>query len=192
VGASTDAARAEVLAARAQLDEEIARLEASARAAVDIPAKVRKDPVKTAGLAAGAGFILLGGPQKLLRRAKRAVVGPSEPLPPSMLPKEVDRALRKLGDDGERIRGVVEREFAKYLDETAERRKERDLSAVVALALAGVAKPVAQRVGRQLVEQLFSPDRPGFKEQLEKVRARREASDSTNGTSDLRGQGAGL
>jgi hypothetical protein len=158
---------------------------------VDIPAKVRKDPVKTAGLAAGAGFVLLGGPQRLLRRAKRAVMGPSEPLPPSMLPKEVDQALRKLGDDGVKVRGVLEREFANYLEETSEKRKERDLSAVVALALAGVAKPVAQRVGRQLVEQLFSPDRPGFQEQLQRVRARQDRS-STNGASAGKDQGVGL
>jgi hypothetical protein len=190
VGARTDAARAEVLAARAQLDEELVRLEASARAAVDIPAKVRRDPVKTAGLAAGAGFVLLGGPQKLLRRAKRAIVGPSEPLPPSMLPKEVDKALKKLGDDGGKVRGVLEREFANYLDANAEKRKERDLSAMAALALAGVAKPVAQRFGRQLVEQLFSPDRSGFGEQLERVRARRAGS--TDGTASVKDQGAGL
>ena len=190
MGARTDAARAEVLAARQQLDDELVRLEASARAAVDIPAKVRRDPVKTAGLAAGAGFVLLGGPQRLLRRARRAVLGPKEPLPPSMLPKEVDKALQKLGDDGQKVRGVLEREFANYLDATAEKRKERDLSAVAALTLAGVAKPVAQRFGRQLVEQLFSPDRPGFGEQLERVRARR-ASAVADGAMP-KDQGAGL
>jgi hypothetical protein len=191
MGARTDAARAEVLAARGHLDEELARLEASARTAVDIPAKVRKDPVKTAGLAAGAGFVLLGGPQRLFRRARRAVVGPSEPLPPSMLPKEVDKALKKLGADGEKVRGVLEREFANYLEETAEKRKDRDLSAVIALALAGVAKPVAQRVGRQLVEQLFSPNGPGFAEQLERIRARQQSGGS-NGTSASKDHGAGL
>lgn len=191
MGARTDAARAEVLAARGQLDDELTRLEASARAAVDIPAKVRKDPVRTAGLAAGAGFVLLGGPQRLFRRARRAVLGPTEPLPASMLPKEVDKALRKLGDDGQKVRGLLEREFASYLEETAEKRRDRDLSAVVALALAGVAKPVAQRVGRQLVEQLFSPERSSFPQQLERVRARRAAGGS-NGSAPLRDQGAGL
>jgi hypothetical protein len=189
VGARTNAARAEVVAARRQLDGELVRLEASARAAVDIPAKVRKDPVRTAGLAAGAGFVLLGGPQRIFKRARRAILGPSEPMPKSMLPKEVDEQLRKLGDDGAKVRAVLEREFAKYLDETADQRKERDLGAVAALALSGVARPVVQRVGRQLVEQLFSPDRPGFNEQLERIRTRR--SSSTDGSGAPK-EGAGL
>jgi hypothetical protein len=195
VGARTDAARAEVLAAREQLDGELVRLEASARAAVDIPAKVRRDPVKTAGLAAGAGFVLLGGPQRLFRRARRAVVGPSDPMPRQMLPKEVDKELRKLGSDGEKVRRVLEREFATYLEETAEKRKERDLSAVVALALAGVARPVAQRVGRQLVQQLFSPDGPGFAEQMDRIRDRAAGGSSSGGASSGSGtkqDGAGL
>ena len=112
MGEGTSAARAEVLAARAQvlaareaLDEELVRLEASARAAVDIPAKIKRNPVKTAGLAAGAGFLAVGGPKRVFRRAKRAVMGPEEPLPTSMLPKEIDAALGSLGTDGERVRG---------------------------------------------------------------------------------------
>ena len=188
MGARTDAARAEVLAARQQLESELGRLEASARAAVDIPGRARRDPVRTAGLAAGAGFVLLGGPQRLFRRAKRAVLGPEEPMPKGMLPKEVDKELRKLGSDGERVRRVLEREFANYLEETAEQRKGRDLNAVAAEALAAVAKPVARRVGRQLVEQLFNPDRPGFAEQLENVRARRDGSRAGAPP----GEGAGL
>ena len=36
------------------------------RAAADIPAKVRRNPLKTAGAAGGAAFVLLGGPQRLL------------------------------------------------------------------------------------------------------------------------------
>ena len=74
--------------------------------------------------------------------------------------------------------GSLEREFAAYLDETAEKRKERDLSAVAALALSGVAKPLVQRVGRQLVQQLFSPDGPGFGQQMDRIRQRHEAAAS--------------
>jgi hypothetical protein len=176
VGEGSDTARAQVLAARATLDGELERLEASARAAVDIPSKVRRNPVRTAGVAAGAGFLLVGGPAKLFRRAKRAIVGPSDPLPKSMLPKEIDEALRKMGSDGERVRGTLEREFAAYLEKTAPERQERDLSGVTALLLSSLAKPVAQRYGRQLVEQLFSPDGPGVAEQLEKIRGRRGAA----------------
>ena len=65
MGAQTDAARAEVLASRQALLDEVQRLEASARAAADIPAKVKRNPARTAGLAAGTAFVVLGGPQRI-------------------------------------------------------------------------------------------------------------------------------
>ena len=46
MGARTDAARSEVLAARAGLDEELVRLEASGRAAVDIPARLKRNATR--------------------------------------------------------------------------------------------------------------------------------------------------
>lgn len=177
MGESTVAARAEVLAARAALDGQLERLEASARAAVDIPAKARRNPVKTAGLAAGAGFLLVGGPGKLLRGARNRILGKPDPLPKSMLPKEIDKALGELGEDGARVRGTIEREFAAYLKDKAPERKDRDLNAVLASMVSSVGKPVAQRYGRQLVEQLFAPDGPGLAAQLEKVRARRATTE---------------
>jgi hypothetical protein len=170
------AARAAVLAARGVVGEEVIRLEASARAAVDIPAKVKRNPVKAAGIAAGAGFLLVGGPAKVFRRAKRAVLGPPEPLPPSMLPEEVDKALRKLGGDGDRVRGLLEREFATYLEETAPRRNQRDLKAAMALMVLPIVRPLALRLGRQLVEQVFAPGTPGFEQQLAKIRERAGAA----------------
>ena len=62
VATETDAARDRVLAARAALGDELETLEASARAAVDVPAKIRRSPGKAAAIAGGDG----------LRRAGRA------------------------------------------------------------------------------------------------------------------------
>jgi hypothetical protein len=175
VGASTDAARAEVLAARAQLGTELERLEAAGRSAVDIKSKVRRAPARTAGIAAGAVFLAAGGPFRLARRVRRAILGPEHELPKSMLPEEVDKALRRLGSDGEKVRGTIERSFAKYLDEHAEERRDRDLGAVVAMLLANVAKPVSTRAARQLVERLFSPEQPSFQDAVSRIRERRDA-----------------
>jgi hypothetical protein len=158
------------------VDEQFVRLEASARAAVDIPAKVRRNPVKAAGLAAGAGFLVVGGPRRLFRRAKRAMFGPEEPLPVSMLPGEIDRSLKKLGTDGDKVRGLIEREFAAYLDEKADERKKRDLPAAMAALLLTAGKPFVTRYGKELVERLTTADPKQFAEQLEKVRARRAGS----------------
>ena len=176
MGEGTDAARAAVLTARGTVDDELDRLEASARAAVDVKAKIRRNPARTAGLAAGAGFLLVGGPVKVLRGARNAIFGKPDPMPKSMLPKEIDKALRELGDDGTRVRGTLEREFAGYLKEHGEERRKRDLSGVAALMLASVGKPLVDRYGRQLLEQLLDPDGSTVAEQLDKVKARRAAA----------------
>jgi hypothetical protein len=175
VGARTDAARAQVVAARGELAEEVIRLEAAGRSAVDVPARIRRAPAKTAGVAAGAAFLVLGGPKRLFRHVKRAVVGPEQELPKSMLPKEVDQALRKLGPEGEKVRGTLEREFAKYLEEHKEERDNRDLGVVGALLLSNIAKPITERAGRRLAQELFSPDRASFRDAVDRIRARRDA-----------------
>jgi hypothetical protein len=173
VGASTDAARARVLAARGELEDEIVRLEAAGRSAVDIPSKIRREPAKTAGLAAGTAFLVAGGPRRLFRRARRAIQGPEADMPKSMLPKEVDRELKKLGSDGDKVRGTLEREFAKYLDEHREARENRDLGAIAALLLSQVAKPLTQRATQRFVSELFNPESGSFQEALARIQGRR-------------------
>jgi hypothetical protein len=170
---AVEAAREAALASRRGLDEELVRLEASARAAVDIKAKVRRNPVKAAGVAAGVGFVAVGGPKRLFRRVKRAVRGPEEPLPASLLPKEIDAALRKLGTDGEKVRGTIERDFSAYLDEHAKERKSRDVTAVLLATLAGVGRSFAIRGSRQLADRLLSSDPKAYRDQLDKLRAAR-------------------
>ncbi len=166
------AARAEVLAARSDLAEQVTRLEGSARAAVDIPAKIRRAPAKTAGAAAGAAFLLLGGPGRLLRGARRVVMGPGADLPKSMLPDEVEKELRKLGGDGKRVRAILEREFASYLDEKAAVRRERDVAGTFASLAGNLLRPASMQVGKRLAEQLFNPDSATFQAGLRKARAR--------------------
>ena len=179
MGARTDAARAEVLAARAGLDQELLRLEASGRAAVDIPARLRREPAKVLGAAGGAAFLLLGGPKRVVKGVRRAIFGPDAELPKSMLPKEVEKTLKKLGPEGEKIRGTLEREFAEYLEEKAPQRQERDLGGAAVAIAAGLLKPVAQRVGKQLAERAMEPDGFSFAEGMRRARERRNGA--TNG-----------
>ena len=181
MGTRTDAAHAQVLAARADVEEQVDRLEAAGRAAIDIPAKVRRSPAKAAGVAAGGAFLALGGPKRLFRRAKRAVTGKEEELPSELLPKEVEKALRKLGTDGKAVRGTLEREFANYLDTRAkERKKEGLVAAATSLAL-GALRPIAMRTGKQMAERMLDPNGPSFQEQLEKIRERRKTGGGAAG-----------
>ncbi|MEZ0239197.1 MAG: hypothetical protein ACAH65_00220 [Chloroflexota bacterium] len=172
MGANTDAARAEVLAARDGLATEVERLEAAGRAAVDIPARVRREPAKMAGAAAGAAFLLLGGPGRVVRGIRRSIFGPDAELPKSMLPDEVQKTLKKLGSDGERVRGTLEREFADYLEEKAPERRDRDLGAAATGMLVSILKPVSVRFGKQLAERLLDPDAPSFADGLRKAQVR--------------------
>lgn len=156
-----EAARAaavdEVAAARTALADELGALKASARAAVDIKAKVRQSPAKAVAAAGSVAFLAVGGPKRLFRSVRRRVVGEPEPLPASLLPSEVEKAVRALGDDGAKVRGALERGFAGWLDATAKDRKaeQRQRSLVNAAMMFGVplgAKVAQQALARTLAE----------------------------------------
>ncbi|HJW22331.1 MAG TPA: hypothetical protein VJ506_07880 [Candidatus Limnocylindrales bacterium] len=165
--------------------EEAVRLEASARAAVDIPARIRREPVKMAGAASGAAFLLLGGPRRVVRGLRRAVFGPEAELPKSMLPDEIEKTLRRLGPDGDKVRGALERDFASYVEDRAPKRRERDLGIAVGGLLDNLLRPLTRRAGRELAERLFDADGATFGEALGRTRARR--SGETPGAGDSAG-----
>jgi hypothetical protein len=175
VGARTDAARAEVVARRQLLLDEVIGLEAAGRAAVDIPAKIRRAPAKTAAVLAGTAFVALGGPGRAYRAIRRRIFGPTADLPKSMLPKQIDKALRSLGDDGEQVRGLLEREFGAYLDKSRPEREARNLKGTIWELGGNVFRPVTAEAGKRLAKELFSPDAGGFAAATDRIRARREA-----------------
>ncbi len=172
MGARTVAAKAEVVARRRLLRDEVVKLEAAGRSAVDIPAKIRRAPAKTAALVGGSAFLLLRGPKRLYRGARRLVLGPDANLPKSMLPEEIDKALSSLGSDGRRVRGVIEREFASYLDESRPRREARDLRGTISELGGTVLKPITAAAGKRLARELLRPDGESFSAAVERIRRR--------------------
>jgi hypothetical protein len=182
VGARTDAARAEVVARRQLLLVEVDRLEAAGRAAIDIPAKIRRAPGKTVALAAGTAFLVLGGPKRSFRAARRAIFGPTADLPKSMLPEQIDKALRSLGDDGDRVRGVLEREFVDYLDKNKGARDARDLPGTIAELGGNVLRPAASEAGKRLAKELFKPEGGSFREVMDRIQTRRSAREADAAT----------
>ena len=175
MGARTDAARAEVLASRQQLLEEVGKLEAAGRSAVDFPAKIRRAPGKTAALVAGTAFLALGGPKKTYRAVRRAVLGPKADLPKSMLPAQIDKALRSLGDDGDRVRGLIEREFAEYLEKSKPTRDARDLGGTISELGGNLLRPATAQAGKRLAQELFKPEGGSFNDVMDRIQARRDA-----------------
>jgi hypothetical protein len=166
------AARADVLAAREALGEELVRLEASARAAVDVKAKVKKHPVKAAGIVGGAAFLAVKGPKHVFRGAKRLVMGPPEPLPKAMLPTEIEKSLKRMGDDGEHVRGLLEREFATYLETTEPLRKRGSFRGVATLVGVAFLRPLVLGYSKKLARDVFETEAPAYESQLARVRER--------------------
>jgi hypothetical protein len=190
VGARTTAARAEVVARRQILLDEVIGLQAAGRSAIDIPAKIRRAPAKTAALAAGAAFMVLGGPKRTFRAVRRAVLGSKADLPKSMLPGQVDKVLRALGDDGDRVRGVLEREFVDYLEKNKPVRESRDLRGTISVLGGNILRPATSEAGKRLAKELFKPDGGSFSNVMDRIQARRADRGSAD-TSEVAGGSAG-
>lgn len=162
-----DAARDRVLAARAEFGDQLEVLEASGRAAIDIPARIRRSPAKAAAIVGGAGFLALKGPQRLFGATRRAVTGKPAPLPKRMLPDEIEKTLRKLGDDGKKVRGALERDFAAYA-----KKMEKDRKGLASVLLLAAARPLLERGAKAAGAFFVSPEAEDFATRLAQVRAR--------------------
>ena len=191
MGARTDAARAEVVARRQLLLDEVVRLEAAGRSAINIPAKIRRAPAKTAALAAGTVFMVLGGPKRTYRAVRRAVFGPKADLPKSMLPAQIDKALRRLGDDGDRVRGVVEREFVDYLEKSKPVRESRDLRGTISELGGSLLRPATAEAGKRLARELFKPGGGSFEAVMDRIQARRAGRGGEAGAAGGAADGSG-
>jgi hypothetical protein len=187
VGARTDAARAEVVARRQLLLDEVVGLEAAGRSVIDIPAKVRRAPARTAALAVGTAFIALGGPKRTYRAIRRAVFGPTADLPKSMLPKQIDKALQSLGEDGDRVRGVLEREFVDYLEKSKPQRESRDFRGTISELGGNLLRPATSEAGKRLARELFKPEGGSFNEVMERIQSRRDGRKTESAVGDAGG-----
>jgi hypothetical protein len=152
-------ARQQVEEARRGVERELDNFGESARAAVDIPAKVRRNPVKTAGLATGAAFLILGGPRRAAKAAERRFFPKRYYRPPTVLPQDVERAIDKLpAEDQEMVRAHLERDFASYLQkqhpsEPANARQSVWKTYDLLVSIVGAA------AARELVKRLFEVPR---------------------------------
>ena len=136
---------------------------------MDIPAKIRRSPAKAAAIAGGAAFLLLKAAAGV-RPGPTADRGKAAPLPSRMLPEEIDKSLRRLGSDGDKVRGTLERDFADYVAKAAADRRR-----VRRIVLLTVAQPILTQLARRGATSLLSPDEGGFQRRLGRsARARAE------------------
>ena len=100
-----------------------------------------------------------------------------------MLPEEIDKALRALGDDGKKVRGALERDFAAYAKQRA-----KDRSGLRTLLVLSVARPLLSGAAKAAAARLFSPDDEGFQTRLAQIRerAKRQSETVTSAKADGR------
>ena len=109
-------ALAGVQAAREGVATELDNMNASARAAVDIPAKIKRNPVPTLGAAGGAAFLLLGGPRRVAQSVEKRLFPKRYERPPKVLPRDIEKSIDRLPEeDRAKVRAHLERDFAAYL-----------------------------------------------------------------------------
>ena len=148
-------ARKGIEAARADVETELDNLGSAARAAVDIPAKIRRNPVPTVGAATGAAFLLLGGPKRVARGVEKRFFPKRYARPPKVLPRDVEKSLDRLPEeDRDFVRAHLERDFADYLREQhAKDPPNARTSAWKTYNL--LLGTVGARAARELVQKLF-------------------------------------
>ncbi len=155
---ATEESRRKVIAARAALTPELDELAASTRAAVDIPAKVRRNPVQTAALAAGAGFLAIGGPRRVLR----ATVGRALPRKrgryDGLLPKDIERVIKqRAGRDAPDIQDGLEEDFAEFLNRKKGEKPPPTIADSVLRTYDSMIGPLASRAAFEAARRLFAP-----------------------------------
>ena len=167
MAAETDAARDRVLAARAGWARSSRSLEASARAAIDVPAKIRREPGQVRRHR-GRGRVPRARRTAALFRRANGGHRPARALPESMLPEQVEQTLRELGDDGAAVRDGLERDFAAYAKQASATGPGADLLVLT------VARPLLSAGTKAAAGWLFRTDDEGFQARLAQIRERTE------------------
>jgi hypothetical protein len=86
-----------------------------------------------------------------------------------MLPDQIERSLRELGDDGAAVRGALERDFAAYAKQAS-----RDRARLRTLLVLTVARPLLSAGTKAAAGWLFRTDDEGFQARLAQIRERTE------------------
>jgi hypothetical protein len=136
---------------------------------------VRADPVRSAAITGAAIFMVTGGPFRvyrlITRTIRRVLFGPPPEYPPSMLPEDVEKTLRKMGAEGDTVRGTLEREFASYLAERGSFRRTTVVDASGDI-LGSLLKPAARVVGLRLAREMATANPETYEQRLGAARTR--------------------
>ncbi len=164
---TTRQARQDVAQARERLVAEVDELELAVRSAVDIPAKIRRNPARVAALAGSAVFLAAGGPKRAARRLAGLVRHPKAAPVASLLPDEVERIVERVGAGSGDVRAALERGFADWLEQgragakgKGKKGEHRTGGETFRHLFDTVSAPLASRGAKRAAERLFAAE-PG-------------------------------
>jgi hypothetical protein len=167
--------RVEVSAQRAEVEQTAQQLQARVRRAVDIRAKIRENPVMVGGLAAGAVFLAVGGPIRLLRAARRRIaptrVEQAYDTLPKALQRWVDTASEAVGPKADDARRTLAEELQRWRAEPTDKKRARQLAKEMAegrpgpgrtawKAFEAAATLISAALARRAIERFLSGDKP--------------------------------
>lgn len=158
MGEATQQAKDRVIAARAALGSEVDELGLAARSAVDIPAKVKRNPVRTLGLAGGAAFLALNGPKRVAKAVERRVAPKRSDRLKGILPKDVEKALDRLGGNASDVRERVEQDFYDWMNKRRSQSAPSSARQSLWKTYDSLLGPVAALGAKRMAEKLFSAD----------------------------------
>ena len=171
-------------AARSGVADALDDLTRATQSALDVPAKIRRNPVKTAALVGGTGFLLAGGPRRVVRAVGRRILPQPRPDPyAGILPDEIEKVLKDSGvaKDPE-VRRALNRDFADYLKQKGKYRPEPSAAASFWRTFDKVAGPLGTAGARTMVQRLMEAeqDRASLRAQtrvraLERDKAEKQA-----------------
>ncbi len=155
---------AEVDASKAAFFADLEESEARVRASLDVKSSLRRQPAQIAGLAAGTGFVLLGGPGRAWKFVRNRVI----PRPTrSPLPDALDGMLRSMGDDG-----TAAQELADMISNAGGRRGPGRIRRLLS---GSIFLPLGLRLAQQLGARVMDVDPEVKERELKKIRARNAA-----------------
>jgi hypothetical protein len=156
----TEESRRQVIAAREELGDGLDDLTLAFKSAIDIPAKIRKNPLQTAALAGGAGFLAVGGPKKVIRAAVHRIRPSTKRPHEGLLPKDIDKVVkRKGGPRADEIETALENDFADYLKRKGKvTETEPNASKSLWKTYDTIVGPLGALVAKQLVDRLAAAD----------------------------------
>ncbi len=147
-------------AARREVEGSLDDLVNATKSAVDVPAKIRRNPVKSAALIGGTGFLLVGGPRRVVRAVGRRVLPQPRPDPyAGLLPPDIEKVLKDSGvaKDPE-VRRALNKDFAEYLKKKGKYRPDPTGATSFWRTFDKVAGPLGTAGARVMVRRLMEAE----------------------------------